>query len=110
MMEFIFLLLFLLVALHLKNQIEGLRGEIDSLRARLDAVKGKATQTAVTAELPAQIEKETPVALSDSSSPLPVSKKEDSGSFEFKLGSRFFTGVGVVAIICAAGFFSALRV
>jgi uncharacterized membrane protein len=105
MMEFIFLLLFLLVALHLKNQIEGLRGEIDSLRARLDAVKGKATQTAVTAELPAQIEKETLVALSDSSSPLPVSKKEDSGSFEFKLGSKFFTGVGVVAIICAAGFF-----
>ncbi len=104
-MELIFLLLFLLVALHLKNQIEGLRGEIDSLRARFDAAKGKAIQTAAAPELPAQIEKEASVALSDSSSPLPVSEKEDSGSFEFKLGSKFFTGVGVVAIICASGFF-----
>ena len=71
-MEFIFLLLFLLVALHLKNQIEGLREEIDSLRARFDAARRKTDQVAIT-EMPAQIEKETPVALSDSSSPLPVS-------------------------------------
>jgi len=135
MFEFIMIVLFLFVFVYSKNRADQLRDQIDSLRTKLDSGARSAENSAVepnnstadtlseavpvsrvfepVAEKPwIKPEPESePAVLAETRQPeetglvMAEVKKQSDDDLEFKLGSKVFTAVGVVAVIFAVGFF-----
>jgi len=134
MFEFIMIVLFLFVFVYSKNRADQLRDQIDSLRTKLDSGARSAENSAVepnnstadtlseavpvsrvfepVAEKPwIKPEPESePAVLAETRQPeetglvMAEVKKQSDDDLEFKLGSKVFTAVGVVAVIFAVGF------
>jgi len=131
MFEIILFIVALLIFLYLKDKIDQLRDDIYELREKIAARQARESsqteKTAVAEGGPViAVEKEVrpSLALEMSSKTVtekiePVKTQEWQGlqvsesrpvqnsddGIEFKVGSKIFTAVGVVAVICAIGFF-----
>jgi uncharacterized membrane protein len=129
MFEFIIFVSFLFVFFYSKNRADQLRDEISSLRARLgdpgreegihrpESVNpriGVLPETAAAFQATEPVMEKPPVGQEplaeiirkEEATPVASDKKEPDGEgLEFKLGSKVFTAVGVVAVIFAVGFF-----
>jgi Predicted membrane protein len=118
---FIFIVL-LFVFLYLKNAIDRLRDEVDYLHAKLEIRKKETSvaagqsvplekMQAAVETIPLEIVQEPPAAALEQKPAATIEafgigpEKKSDGNLEFKIGSKIFTSVGVVAVICAVGFF-----
>ncbi len=131
MFEFILFILFVFTFVYSKNRADQLLDEIESLRSRQNK-ENEYRQEYKSAEGVVNIETESiPIAQFEESledgrfsteaesgamivaetaqlekpKSITVETKKSDGDLEFKLGSKVFTAVGVVAVICAIGFF-----
>ena len=112
--------------LYTKNRADGLRDEIIRLRAKLGIKEEAAAPMAWAEEQAARLEMEQTTAMPEAAEIIPSlqaikeapvaamepepavkteSENQSNENLEFKIGSKVFTGVGVVAVICAVGFF-----
>lgn len=99
------------VFLYSKNAIDVLKEKIDRLQAKSGgkALEGQADdeqnqETSAAQEFPLLQTNGLPAAVMEQEQKT-ESKKQPDENLEFKIGSKVFTAVGVVAVICAVGFF-----
>jgi len=121
MYEFFIFIVVLFAFLYLKSRINQLDEEIDSLKIKF-GIKNNAVSQSIVQEPAPPLETESaaeaipaaavlevvekPAAAMEQEPPASIETENKSGeNLEFKIGSKIFTGVGVVAVICAVGFF-----
>ena len=112
MYEIFFFIGLVFVFLYSKNGIDVLREKIDRLQAKSGgkALEGLAAEQqnpemAAAQEFPPfQAIQGSPAAAMEQEQKVKTEKRSDE-NLEFKIGSKVFTAVGVVAVICAVGFF-----
>jgi len=114
MYELVIFIAGLLIFLYFKSAIDQLKNEISDLRARMGggvvpAAEAQAPepQPVMAADYPpfdVFQEPSKPILAQEAVAKIETEKKTDE-NLEFKIGSKIFTGVGVVAVICAVGFF-----
>jgi len=120
MYETLFFIAILFTFLYLKDKIDQLRSEVDILRAKLGMGGSSETVNEPVAAaneevIPEQRPEEVPplqefqdasvAAFIQKTETVSETEKSTDENLEFKIGSKVFTGVGVVAVICAVGFF-----
>ncbi len=116
-LTFVFFLFVFIYISYVKSRIDETRDEVRDLRLRFEAKNREKEPTSQasadtaleltqslteTGEIPGE-SREKPLVGENNN--VEVEIGDGNGNFEFKLGGKFFTGVGVVAIICAVGFF-----
>jgi uncharacterized membrane protein len=111
MYEIFFFIGLVFVFLYSKNGIDDVKGKIDRLRSKAG---GSVVEEAAADENPAVAQEFPPLQVSQGFPAVAMEQKPEQKdetekrpdeNLEFKIGSKVFTAVGVVAVICAVGFF-----
>lgn len=123
MFELLITIAIVFAFLYLKNKIDQLRNQVNDLRIKAGIESPKKSDgfslgegvvlsdeekvmAAPVAEMPVvAITEKEPEMLLPSPQPVAELKEKLAEDLEFKFGSKIFTGVGVIAVICAVGFF-----
>lgn len=109
MFDVIVILLLIFTFLYSKNRIDQLKSEVASLKSGIIASRepGENNSPAVSKESPEIKILQEPsgvISLPENNNIAGEEKIEDS-DFEFKIGGKMFTAIGMVAVIFAVGFF-----